>query len=271
MPELPEVENVRISLERLGAIGQEFADIELLSPRLRTPLKKQVKTKLPGQTVLGIRRRAKYLMFETEKFVVLNHLGMTGSWRKVNSEKDLIKHDHVIVTFRSGLRLAFNDPRRFGLFELIEKQNLANAFKSLGVEPLSEEFTGDFLFRLTRGLKAPIKNFIMDQRRIVGVGNIYASEALYRARVKPTRRAGKIKLVECENLVRAIRDVLTEAIAAGGSTIRDYRDSNGDTGRFQQRFLVYDKSGEPCTSCRTPIRSKMIGGRNTYWCPKCQH
>ncbi len=272
MPELPEVENVKLSLQQLGANGQQFTAVKLLSPSLRTPLKKHLSQKLPGQKIVGLKRRAKFLLFETEEFCVVNHLGMTGSWRELRNTEELIKHDHVVFEFKSGLRLVFNDPRRFGLLEMVAKEKtMAHAWlKNLGPEPLVENFNGKYLFQTTRGLKSPIKNVIMDQKKVVGVGNIYASEALYLAGVRPTRLAGKITRVEAEKLVGCIRQVLGRAIAAGGSTIRDYKNSNGESGKFQNQFSVYGRQGEPCTQCRAAIRAKFIGGRNTYWCAKCQ-
>jgi formamidopyrimidine-DNA glycosylase len=169
--------------------------------------------------------------------------------------------------------LIFNDPRRFGLLELQSKAATTRAnrwLKHLGVEPLSEQFNAEFLIEQSRGLKAPIKNVIMNQKRVVGVGNIYASEALYRAGVKPTRPAGRLKATEAEKLVTSIRQVLEKAITAGGSTIRDYRNSHGESGSFQQQFAVYGRAGEPCAKCGQKLKSKVLAGRNTFWCPQCQ-
>jgi formamidopyrimidine-DNA glycosylase len=196
---------------------------------------------------------------------------MTGSWRPGDIEP-VVKHDHVILHFASGRRLVFNDPRRFGVLDLINKDSLAKNrwLKHLGVEPLEELFKAAFLFEKTRKRKGPIKGFLMDQRQVVGVGNIYASEALFAARVKPSRPAGRVTQAECELLVKHIQRILREAIRMGGSTIRDYRNSEGEDGRFQQRFLVYDRAGEPCRVCASPLKAKFIAGRNTYWCAHCQ-
>lgn len=270
MPELPEVENVRISLEKQGLVGQEVRKVELLREDLRVPFPKGLSGKLKGQRLSAIRRRAKYLIFETEKYSLLSHLGMTGSWRPFDKRE---KHDHVILHFVSGLRLVFNDPRRFGLLDMFERETLAKSrwLKHLGVEPLESEFNANYIFTRTRKLKAPIKAWLMDQRRVVGVGNIYASEALFAAKIKPTRAAGKVTRAESEELVTHIRRILLAAIAAGGSTIRDYRNAEGAAGSFQDRFLVYDHAGAVCPSCKqSKISSKMIAGRNTYWCRKCQ-
>ncbi len=270
MPELPEVENVKLSLKGLGAVGQVFERVEFLRKNLRTPLKPDVARKLPGQRVVEIIRRAKFLLIETEDFILLNHLGMTGSWRSAAAAEE--KHDHVVLHFKSGFRLIYNDPRRFGLLELLPKASVGKNrwLKNLGIEPLEDAFDADFLFARTRGRKAPLKSFIMDQRQVVGVGNIYASEALFRAGVKPLRQAGKLTRDESSRLVESVREILKQAIAAGGSTISDYRNSHGEDGRFQNSFSVYDRSSEPCLKCGTPIRSRVIAGRNTFWCPKCQ-
>ncbi|MBX3022797.1 MAG: bifunctional DNA-formamidopyrimidine glycosylase/DNA-(apurinic or apyrimidinic site) lyase [Bdellovibrionales bacterium] len=270
MPELPEVENVKLSLEKIGTVGQVFEKVEFRRANLRTPLKKELTRKLLGQTVRKVERRAKFLLFETDDFVIINHLGMTGSWRPVTRAADFEKHDHVVFHFTSGLKLIYNDPRRFGLLEMIKSTGTSPWLKNLGVEPLAPAFTGEALFAASRKIKAPLKSFIMDQKRVVGVGNIYASEALFRARLKPTRPAAKLTRVEADRLVECIRTILTAAIGAGGSTIRDYRNSEGEEGSFQAHHLVYDRAGKPCVQCGAPVKSKFLAGRNTYWCAKCQ-
>jgi len=272
MPELPEVENVKLSLQSQGTVGQRFAKVELLRKNLRTPLKVDLIRELPGQTVLAITRRAKFLLFETDDFILLNHLGMTGSWCIENGDFVRRKHDHVILHFESGMQFVYNDPRRFGFLEMFPKNKLGSNrwLKNLGVEPLSEQFTDEMLFTSTRKRKGPIKGFLMDQKNVVGVGNIYASEALYMARVTPLRPAGRLKKNEAERLVACIREILSAAIEAGGSTISDYRNSKGEVGSFQDRFAVYDRKAQPCPNCGAAIRSRVIAGRNTFWCAKCQ-
>ncbi len=267
---------MKLSLRSQGSVGQSFVKVQLLRKNLRTPLKTELSKKLPGQILLSIERRAKFLLFETEDFILLNHLGMTGSWRSLAGEihsDEIRKHDHVILHFASGMKLIYNDPRRFGLLELIDKRKTLNSrwLKNLGVEPLTEEFNDEFLFKLTRKRKAPIKGFLMDQKNVVGVGNIYASEALFAAKVKPLKAAGKISKSETEQIVRSIREILKKAIAADGSTISDYRNSHGEIGQFQNSFSVYDRDKAPCRECGAPIKSRVIAGRNTFWCPKCQH
>lgn len=273
MPELPEVENVRLSLESQGFCGQRFKNVELRRKNLRTPLRADLKKKLPGQDILRIFRRAKFLLFETQDFVLLNHLGMTGSWKVLNSDSVVYgKHDHVALHFESGLTLVYNDPRRFGLLELLKKSEVDQSrwLKSLGTEPLNEAFSCEMLFEATRKKKASIKGFLMDQKNVVGVGNIYASEALFRAKVTPLKPAGRVKKEEARRIVSCVQEILKQAISAGGSTISDYRNSKGESGQFQDRFLVYDRRGSPCVSCGASIRSKVIAGRNTFWCSRCQ-
>jgi formamidopyrimidine-DNA glycosylase len=272
MPELPEVENVKLSLERQGLSGQVFSNVELRRPDLRTPLSPVLRSRLPGQRILRLERRAKYLLLHTEDYTLLSHLGMSGSWRFVDAEGELQKHDHVILGFESGKKLVFNDPRRFGIFEMIRHERLKSSrwLKHLGPEPLSRQFSVESLFIKTRGRKAPIKAFLMDQRHVVGVGNIYASEALFSAGIRPSRPAGRITRDEAGRLVRSIRAILGRAIRAGGSTIRNYRNSVGEKGRFQTRFLVYDRAGEPCVVCRGSLKAKVIAGRSTFWCQTCQ-
>ena len=269
MPELPEVENVRISLTKQGLVGQEFGQVEFLREDLRFPFPKDVSKKLKGHSIVAIDRRAKYLIFETEEYYILSHLGMTGSWRAFDER---MKHDHIIFHFKSGAALVFNDPRRFGIFDLHHKKDFAESrwLKHLGVEPLLEEFDGAYVFKNTRKLKAPIKGWLMDQKRVVGVGNIYASEALFAAKVRPTRASGKITKAEADFLVENIRRILLEAIAAGGSTIRDYKNSEGLAGSFQKKFFVYGRANQACIQCQGVVKSRIIAGRNTFWCAKCQ-
>ena len=270
MPELPEVENVKLGLERLGLPGQTFLEVELLRENLRTPLNRELTTRLPGGTITAVRRRAKFLLFDTDRDdVIISHLGMTGSWRQDDLAR---KHDHVRWMFTSGLNLVFNDPRRFGILEVVRRADLGDTpwLKSLAPEPLDAAFTPEYLYALTRRRSAPIKALLMDQRFVVGVGNIYASEVLHRAHVRPGRAAGRITRAEATLLVETIRSVLIEAIAAGGSTIKDYRDANGEAGTFQDRFRVYVARGRACAACGAGVRSKVVGGRSTFWCSRCQ-
>lgn len=272
MPELPEVETIRTGLDRITRDHPIIARVRLMRRDLRFPVPKEISNVLKGQRITGVRRRAKYLLIETPSAILLSHLGMTGSWREAPSG-DEDKHDHCYIELADGRRLAFCDPRRFGLLDLIEigQEGHHPRLRHLGPEPLEPKaFTGEYLFEKSRKRKVASKVFIMDQRVVVGVGNIYASEALHRAGIKPQKAAGRLTRLECEILVEDIRGVLREALAAGGSSIRDFRQASGAVGHFQASHLVYARGGEPCRRCATPIRSKVIGGRSTYWCAKCQ-
>ena len=269
MPELPEVENVKRGLERLGVPGQTVRAVDLLRPNLRTPLAPELRERLPGQTIRTITRRAKFLLFELDHDVVISHLGMTGSWRAGDDEQ---KHDHVRWHFHSGLSLIFNDPRRFGILEVVPRERTFESvwLKNLAPEPLGPDFTADYLYRVTRGSAAPIKAVLMDAKRVVGVGNIYASEVLHRAGVRPTRAAGRVTKAEILRLTAQIVETLGEAIAAGGSTIRDYKNSEGAAGAFQDQHRVYGRDGRACRACAGLVKARVIAGRSTYWCPRCQ-
>lgn len=271
MPELPEVETVRGGLEKI-LVGSVIAKVELRRKDLRVPIPKSLPRCLQGQKICAIRRRAKYLMIETPEWTLLNHLGMTGSWR-VAQKQDEQKHDHFYLYLRDGRRLAFHDPRRFGLIELFPTgaDSKSNWLAHLGPEPLHrQEFTPEYLWQKTRGRKVAIKNLIMDQKVVVGVGNIYASEALFRVGVRPSRPAARLTRKEVERLVVAIGEILEEAIVAGGTTIRDYRQASGGSGEFQQKLWVYDRARQPCLRCKTQVRVSTIGGRSSFWCSQCQ-
>jgi formamidopyrimidine-DNA glycosylase len=274
MPELPEVETVRSGLETLLKAKPTIKRVKLMRGDIRFPIPKNFVKALEGQAITGVKRRAKYLLIETPKVALLSHLGMTGSWR-LEPSKTLLPgpHDHCLIELDDGRTLVFRDPRRFGVLDLVEPgaETTHLRLKALGPEPLDKsKYTSEYLFETSRKRKSAIKVFIMDQRVVVGVGNIYASEALFRAGIRPQKLAGKITKHESERLVAAIQAVLQEAITAGGSSIRDYKNAGGEEGSFQQRHLVYERAGEPCRVCKRPIRSKVLGGRSTYWCPNCQ-
>lgn len=272
MPELPEVETVRSGLERLLENHPSISKVTLHRGDIRFKIPRELPEKLRSQRITSVRRRAKYLLFDTPAGSLLSHLGMTGSWRITSSEK-FEKHDHVSIEFSDGRHLVFRDPRRFGLVDLVLPSQEAQhpRLKNLGVEPLDEDaFTGQWLFDVSRKRKTAVKTLIMDQRRVVGIGNIYASEALFRAGVKPTKISGRLTLEECGQIVASSCDVLLTAIRAGGSSIRDYKNASGEAGDFQSQHLVYDRAGEFCRVCGTVIKQKVIGGRSTFWCPTCQ-
>ena len=270
MPELPEVEVVKEGLKKLIKPTDSIAKIEFLRKDLRGNLPHAFVEKIKGQKILKLFRRAKYILLETEKFYLISHLGMTGSWRK-DTQKKL--HDHIVLSLTSGLQLMYNDPRRFGVFDIIVKEKLHNdkKFVHLGPEPLvAEEFDGAYLFTKSRRRQIPIKSFIMDQKVVVGVGNIYASEALFLAGIRPLARASKLTQSQAKKLVAAIQHVLTEAIHLGGSSIRDYKQASGESGGFQDHHFVYGRDKQACRKCRGLIRSQFLSGRNTFWCIKCQ-
>jgi len=267
MPELPEVENVRLTLQNILPKGSRFKNVQLNRPDLRFPFPDKLAEKLKGQTLLDIRRRAKYLVFETEKYFLISHLGMTGSWRALEAAET---HDHLVWEFENAPTLVFNDPRRFGFISLYEKSVTPSHFVDLGPEPLSDDFHADYLFQVSRKKNTPLKSFLLDQKTVAGLGNIYVCEALFMSGLKPTRKAQSLKQVESVRLVKAIKEILKQAIKAGGSTIRDYKNAEGKSGEFQQRFRVYGREGENCRKCRKPIRMIRQSGRSTFWCSQCQ-
>jgi len=268
MPELPEVETTKRQLSKLLADQPKLVAAEFFRKDLREPIPiKQIKN-LIGQNILQIRRRAKYLIFEFPKVNLLSHLGMTGSWQAHDTSVAYVtaKHDHVVLKFSSGVRLVYADPRRFGYLGLAEEKKLSN----LGIEPLGADFDGNYLWAGTRESSSSIKAWIMDQSRVVGVGNIYASEALFRCGIRPSKRASSLSLAKCQTLVEQIKLILEEAIAFGGSSVSDFRHTDGHGGNFQSRHLVYDREGEVCRQCSAKIRRVVIAGRSTFYCPRCQ-
>ena len=269
MPELPEVETVRRGLVPL-LVGRTLRRVVLMRQDLRTAIPENFTKRLTGQRVTGIRRRAKYLLVDTTTVTALCHLGMTGTWRLAAAGEER-PHDHCYLELDDGRRLAFRDPRRFGQLDLVEPGDRHPSLDRLGPEPLGDEFTVSYLRTRLRGRKQAVKALIMDQAVVVGVGNIYAQEACFRAGLRPTAPAGGVTMARLERLVAEIRTVLAAAIAAGGSTISDFRQAGGDSGYFQHDFKVYDRAGQPCLVCATQLRGQVIAGRSTVWCPTCQH
>ena len=267
MPELPEVETVRRSL--LPIVGQRIEAVEVIEPRLRRRVAEDFAARLLGRTIDAIERRGKYLLFHLSgNAALLAHLGMTGALLLQRPGTPPQPHDHV--RFRlSGVQLTYNDPRRFGLLragQVAEFGELAN----VGPNPLAAEFSVEQLRALARGRKRPVKNLLMDQRALGGIGNIYANEILARARIRPSRPCRRLTRRELAALLTATRSVLRTAIRHGGSSISDYRDGEGRTGYFQLRLRVYDRAGAPCLQCGTPIRRTVHAGRSSFYCPSCQ-
>jgi formamidopyrimidine-DNA glycosylase len=270
MPELPEVETTRRGIEPLVA-GRTVERVQVHNADLRWPVPAGLDRVLRGCTIRAVDRRAKYLLFDCGRGTMLVHLGMSGHLRVVPQGEPLRKHDHVEVLFDDGSVLRYNDTRRFGaILWTADAPELHPRLADLGPEPLEDEFDAATLQRLARGRRAAIKTLIMDARVVVGVGNIYASEALFRADIDPRHQAGRVSLSAFERLVTAIRDVLTEAIAAGGTTIRDFAASDGKPGYFVQQLRVYGRAGQPCLACGAPVKKIVLGQRSTYYCGRCQ-
>lgn len=273
MPELPEVETTLRGIAP-ALTGRTIAEVVVRNPALRWPVPASVQ-QARGRRVVECRRRAKYLLIELDGAEapggLLMHLGMSGSLRICDPGDAPRKHDHFDVSLDSGACLRFNDPRRFGALLWWEPPAENHELLcGLGPEPLSDDFSGEALWTRSRGRRLAVKNFIMDGRVVVGVGNIYASEALFMAGIHPARPAGRIARARYEALVLAIRDVLNRAIRHGGTTLRDYLNSDSRPGYFAQELLVYEREGQPCFNCRTPIRRRVIGQRSSYYCHRCQ-
>jgi formamidopyrimidine-DNA glycosylase len=270
MPELPEVETTRRGIEP-WLVGRRIGKLLVREPRLRWRVPRGLPARLAGARIRAVSRRAKYLLVETDAGTLILHLGMSGSLRILDAASPPLAHDHFDLVLDSGRCLRFNDPRRFGSLLFTTRDPARHRLlAALAVEPLSEEFTAEALWRQARGRRTAVKQFIMDSRVVAGVGNIYASEALFRAGIRPSLAAGRVSRARMAALVAAIRDVLTEAIGAGGTSLRDYVDASGMPGYFSQRLFVYERTGKPCRRCRTPIRQFTQGQRSTYWCPRCQ-
>jgi formamidopyrimidine-DNA glycosylase len=270
MPELPEVETTVRGL-RPVVVDRQIEAVMIRERRLRWPVSRGLNRILGGQRVVSVSRRAKYILLNFSHGTVMIHLGMSGRLRVVPVDTPPVKHDHVDFVLDSGKVLRFHDPRRFGsVLWVAQDYSNSKLIKGLGPEPFDPALTGTILHQVSRGRKTSIKQFVMDGRIVVGVGNIYASEALFRAGIRPGRAAGRVTLSQYERLLDAIRQVLAEAIEAGGTTLRDYSRVTGEPGYFEQSLDVYDRAGRPCVNCATPIRRKVIGQRASYYCPRCQ-
>jgi formamidopyrimidine-DNA glycosylase len=276
MPELPEVESLRQILES-EVVGRRVVSAAVKEARLRRVVAPDLAARIGGSAILRIGRRAKYLLIELSgDNVLMVHLGMSGSLtyrlNGVAASGFDPRHDHVSFTLDDGSLLVYNDPRRFGLMKLLSRAELESIeeLADLGPEPFAPEFNADYLWNVTRGRTGAIKNLLMDQRIVAGVGNIYASEILYRAGVRPTRRAGRVTRAEIGRIATITPQVLREAIGRGGTTFRSYRDARGQPGRFVKRLRVYDREGHPCLVCATPIRAVVVGQRSSFFCPRCQ-
>jgi len=270
VPELPEVETTRRGIEP-HVTGARIAEVIVRRRDLRQPVTKNLAA-IEGRRITGVGRRSKYLLLEIDDgSTLLIHLGMSGSLRVIFPSDPWKTHDHVGITLGNGRQLRFHDPRRFGLVLRLTGDPLAHPLlKDLGPEPLGEGFTAAHLQAACAKRSAAIKLVIMDAKVVVGVGNIYASEALFRSGILPRTAAKRISKARLAKLAAAIREVLTDAIAEGGTTLRDFLHSDGEPGYFRQRLFVYERKDQPCRVCGTPIRHAVIGQRSTYWCPQCQ-
>ena len=286
MPELPEVETTRRGILP-HACGQTVEGILVRDRRLRWPVPQELTEQLPGARIEDITRRGKYLLFHTNAGTLIAHLGMSGSLRVVrtgdtdggtgnsgnisNTVEKPSKHDHVDIRLSGGVTLRYNDPRRFGcmLWTLADPAE-HELLRHLGPEPLEGDFDGDYLHRLSRGRKVAVKSFVMDSKVVVGVGNIYANEALFLAGIRPSRPAGRVSKTRYGRLAESIRSVLAAAVKQGGTTLRDFVGGDGQPGYFRQHLNVYDHAGEPCPGCGTELTESRLGQRSTVYCRHCQ-
>ncbi|MDO5505015.1 MAG: bifunctional DNA-formamidopyrimidine glycosylase/DNA-(apurinic or apyrimidinic site) lyase [Pseudoxanthomonas suwonensis] len=269
MPELPEVETTRRGLAP-HLEGRRVDALVLRRPDLRWPIPPELSEVLPGQRIAAVRRRAKYLLLDVASGSALLHLGMSGSLRVLPGDTPPRAHDHVDIALDDGRVLRFNDPRRFGCLLWQPAGQTHALLRGLGPEPLSDDFDGAWLHARSRGRSAPVKTFLMDQAIVVGVGNIYAAEALFMAGISPLRAAGKISRARYEALAEAVKMILAHAITRGGTTLRDFLAPDGAPGYFEQELSVYGRGGAPCPRCAGPLKQASIGQRTSVWCPRCQ-
>jgi len=270
MPELPEVETTRSGIAP-HIINQPVRSVIIRQSQLRWPVPRKLKRELPGHCFDEVTRRGKYLLLRSHVGTVLVHLGMSGSLRILPSDSPVRKHDHIDLAFESGKILRFTDPRRFGCMLWIKSDPMAHPLlRELGPEPLTTEFDGDYLKSRSRHKKQAVKNFIMDSKVVVGVGNIYANEALFASGIRPGKAAGGITLDQFQLLAQKIKSVLQNAIKVGGTTLRDFTDSEGQPGYFGQSLMVYGRNKEACRICGNIIKLSRLGQRSTFYCPHCQ-
>lgn len=269
MPELPEVETTRQGIAP-HCEGQTITKVLIRNGKLRWPVPEDLPDRLQGQTIRSVDRRAKYLFLNLDAGTVIVHLGMSGSLRVITDNSPVTPHDHVEITLGNGRVMRFNDPRRFGCWLWADDSGSHPLIRNLGPEPLSDQFSGTVLFRQSRGRQTPVKSFIMDNHVVVGVGNIYANEALFKAGIHPKRKAGRISLDRYHRLAAAIRETLSAAILMGGTTLRDFVNSDGKPGYFAQSLLVYGRGGDACPDCNATLTEIRMNNRSTVYCPRCQ-
>ncbi|MBZ0104601.1 MAG: bifunctional DNA-formamidopyrimidine glycosylase/DNA-(apurinic or apyrimidinic site) lyase [Sulfuricella denitrificans] len=270
MPELPEVETTRRGLEP-HLKGERIRAVIIRNSHLRFPVDPALLSMLPGRVAGDISRRGKYLLLDCGEGWLILHLGMSGSLRVLPAATPPEKHDHFDLVLENGSCMRLRDPRRFGAVIWTQTDPVRHPLlEKLGVEPLTSDFNGPWLYKITRGKKTSIKQTLMDAHLVVGVGNIYANEALFRAGIRPALPASRLGRDRCHRLAQIVKEVLELAIAAGGSSLRDFVDSSGKPGYFQQQYFVYGRAGEPCLVCTSPIQLLRQGQRSTFYCPHCQ-
>jgi len=272
MPELPEVETTRRGIAPYVE-GKRVSTVLVREERLRWPVPAELPQLMSGELIERVDRRAKYLLFHCQRGTMMLHLGMSGSLRILSIEQPPAAHDHVDFILEDGQVLRYRDPRRFGSIHWIDEGNCYEhpLLVQLGPEPLSDEFNGEYLWQQSRGRKVAVKSYIMNSHVVVGVGNIYANEALFAAGIHPTRPAGKIALARYESLAEEIREVLTKAIKMGGTTLRDFVNESGNPGYFKHELAVYGRGGASCCNCGRTLKEIRLGQRTTVYCSHCQH
>lgn len=269
MPELPEVETTCRGIAP-HVLTRRVQTVHLRVPALRWPIAPEIAHELPGQRIVAVHRRAKYLLIEAQTGSVLLHLGMSGMLRLLPAGQVADKHDHADLVLDSGRMLRLTDPRRFGCLLWQARGQQHELLRGLGPEPLADGFDGDHLWRRAQGRTVPVKSFVMDQGVVVGVGNIYAAEALFRAGIHPLRAAGRVARARYAALAEAIKTILAAAIVRGGTTLRDFLNPDGAPGYFEQELFVYGREGEACRVCGATVRSLRLGQRASCYCPRCQ-
>jgi formamidopyrimidine-DNA glycosylase len=271
MPELPEVETTKRGISP-HIKNNSVTEVIVRKHQLRWPVSPEISQLLPGQKIIDVQRRAKYLLLKTTIGTLMIHLGMSGSLRIIKAPETEKKHDHIDILFKDGTCLRYHDPRRFGAYIWTNKPiNEHKLIRKLGPEPLTDFFNIDDFYTKARLRSLSIKSFIMDAHMVVGVGNIYASESLFLSNIHPKRASNKISKQRLNNLLVAIKTTLNKSIEQGGSTLKDFVNSDGKPGYFQQTLNVYSRKNKPCPQCSTPIKQITIGQRSTFYCPNCQH
>ena len=271
MPEIAEVETVRNTLKNM-ILNKKIKSVNVIYPKMLESDVEEFKKLLPGRKFIDIKRIGKWLIFDLGEYYLLSHLRMEGKFFVKNSEEEINKHEHIIITFTDGTDLRYHDTRKFGRMNLIKKEDLnsTEAIKKQGIEPINDELTKEYLYDKISKKHLPMKTILLDQTIIAGLGNIYADEVLFASQINPLKKGVDVTMYECERIRKSSKKIIEEAIKYGGTTIKSYTSSLGVTGRFQQFLQVHKKEGEPCNVCGASIERIKVGGRSTYFCPKCQ-